>query len=121
MKRKQSNSHFSLAHVNPVTIIKKEINNMTKTIKINNDKVGNTCISNNWYTKGNNKEYTNLLYTLCEKENNTDDDINEVVEDIFNHSDITKIAQEYGTSEIEVKNNIAYYIYNDCLLIYIEY
>lgn len=45
------------------------------------------CISNNWYTSGNNKQYSALL-NMCETENLTTENIVEMAEDIYAHSQL---------------------------------
>lgn len=47
----------------------------------------NLCIKHNWYTAGNSKEYSNLLFNLAEsKENLTTNDIITIANDIIEHS-----------------------------------
>jgi len=45
----------------------------------------NLCIDKNWYTNGNNEEYTFLL-NMCNNENITTDNIVEMATDIISHS-----------------------------------
>lgn len=46
------------------------------------------CIKNNWYTNGDNEEYSHLLIDLADdKDNITTDDIVEIAQDIYDHSD----------------------------------
>lgn len=92
---------------------------MTKTTRINSDKVRHTCINQNWYTIGTCEEYENLLNNLCDKDNATDEEVMTVVYDIAKHTNLDRICREYGTGEAEVIENIAFYIYNDCLTTFI--
>lgn len=93
---------------------------MTKEIRINGDKVRATCIKQNWYTMGTCEEYENLLNNLCDKDTATDEDIMAVVYDIAEHTNLDKLCREYGTGETDVVENIAFYIYNDCLTTFIK-
>ncbi|GAA0806679.1 hypothetical protein GCM10008910_45390 [Faecalicatena orotica] len=55
--------------------------------KIGAMELRNLCIKRNWYTCGNNEEYSHLLGDLAEdKENITTDDIIEIAQDIYEHS-----------------------------------
>ena len=49
-----------------------------------NDDLRNLCISKNWYTKGDNEQYSKLL-KKC-NDNMTTEDIIEIAEDILQHS-----------------------------------
>lgn len=92
---------------------------MKKTVRINDDKVRATCIKQNWYTMGTCEEYENLLLNLC-KDNATDEDVMAVVYDIAEHTNLDRICRDYGSSEQEVIENIAFYIFNDCLTTFID-
>lgn len=82
---------------------------MKETRKLSQDNLRNLCIEKNWYTKGSNKEYDNML-ELTNKENITTNDIVEIAIDIKEHSnteyDITNICFEiaricYSLFEVE--------------------
>ena len=48
------------------------------------------CIRQNWYTAGDNDEYSHLLYDLAnDKENLSTADIIEIAADIMEHSDMS--------------------------------
>ena len=48
------------------------------------------CIDRNWYTGGDNDEYSHLLYDLAnDKESLSTADIIEIAEDIMEHSDLS--------------------------------
>lgn len=53
--------------------------------KLYADNLRSLCISKNWYTRGNVSEYENL-FSMCDKENITTDDIVEIATDIMSHS-----------------------------------
>lgn len=56
--------------------------------KIHADSLRNLCIEKNWYTRGSNEAYSNLLCNMAaDKENITADDIIEIVQDIIEHSE----------------------------------
>ncbi|MGB8451484.1 MAG: hypothetical protein WCD89_04055 [Anaerocolumna sp.] len=55
--------------------------------KLSGDNLRNLCISKNWYTCGDGKEYNHLLYILADKKDNiTSDDIFKIASDILSHS-----------------------------------
>ena len=58
---------------------------------LDSEKLRNYCIRNNYYTAGDNEEYSNLLY--YQKNNNIENlttyDVFRLSNDIFEHSDIT--------------------------------
>lgn len=85
---------------------------MKKEVRINSDKVRETCIKQNWYTQGTCKEYENLLYNLCDKNNATDEDVMAVIYDIAEHTNLDKLCQEYGIGETEVVRLYKEYINN---------
>lgn len=62
--------------------------NYKEVRKIRAGKLRNLCIEKNWYTRGTNEEYGNLLFTLAGKDNLTTDDIVNIVNDIMLHSEI---------------------------------
>ena len=93
---------------------------MKKKVRIESDKVRVTCIKQNWYTMGSCEAYENLLLNLCDKEDASDDDIMAVVNDIAEHTNIIKMSKDYGLDSVAVIENIAFYIYNDCITTFIE-
>lgn len=60
------------------------------------NKLRTLCIEKNWYTLGDNEEYSNLL-TMAKKKGITTEDIAEMATDIFNHSDC---ADDYEITDI---------------------
>lgn len=56
--------------------------------RISADSLRTLCIARNWYTIGDNADYSHLLYDMADsKENVTTDDIVEIAQDIMEHSD----------------------------------
>ncbi|MBO6272787.1 hypothetical protein J6O48_08420 [bacterium] len=81
-------------------------------------KVRQECISHNWYTRGNNAEYENMLFTLCK--GNTLEDVYRVARDIYEHSDKERIDNYFAESDKEPVKCIMDYIINECCYILIE-
>lgn len=80
------------------------------TIKTDMNKVRTTCIRQNWYTRGNNEEYSHLLNDMCAFEiSQTEESIKAIAEDIFEHSKLDNCI----TKEEHI-STIAFYILNDC-------
>lgn len=59
----------------------------TETRKMTMDNLRALCIRNDWYTCGDNEEYSNLLNTAHYCENITTDVLVELATDIKSHSD----------------------------------
>jgi hypothetical protein len=66
------------------------------------------CKQENWYTKGNNQEYDNLL-NMTKKDIITTDDIVEMATDIYEHSDM-----DNGNSMKDNMTNIMFKIASVC-------
>jgi hypothetical protein len=97
-------------------ILTKEIEIMI-TIKTDAGKVRSTCIRQDWYTRGNNEEYSHLLNDMCDFEiSHTEESIKAIAEDIFNHS----VGFDTDYSREEHIDNIAFYILNDCCTYFIN-
>lgn len=88
--------------------------------KIGRDKVRNLCIRRNFYTRGTNEDYENLLYVLLPKETVTltDELLVAVVDDIFKHSEVygeDGLMERFGYDiEEGVAALIANLILNEC-------
>ena len=76
-------------------------------------KVRSLCIRENYYTKGNNKEYEYLLFTLCDK-GTTLNDILKIATDIYNHSEKEILDKKYKECNKDTVKVIAEYIINEC-------
>lgn len=81
------------------------------TIRTDMTKVRKTCINNDWYTRGNNEEYSYLLNDMCDWDiEQTEESIRDIARNIYEHS--TGFDMCY--SKNEHIDNIAFYILNDC-------
>ena len=71
--------------------------------KIYSDMVRSMCIRESYYTRGGVDAYTHLLVNLCDFEKEvTMDDLEEIAEDILEHSDVNSFCGQYGCSEEEL-------------------
>ena len=77
------------------------------------DSVRRLCIDNNWYTHGISSDYKKLLDYVASKRTFTLNDIKKVAINIYNHSDIDKLASEYGCENELYLNHILYEILNN--------
>ena len=77
------------------------------------DSVRRLCIDNDWYTRGNNEDYKKLLDYVASKRTFTLNDIKKVAINIYNHSDIDTLANEYGCDNELYLNHIFYEILNN--------
>lgn len=87
---------------------------MKEIRRIDNMKVRSMCIAEEFYTRGTNKEYSHLLFTLCEKEELSLDDIEEIARDILDHSDLEEKEMEYGVGYDDLLTNLMGNLINDC-------
>ena len=77
------------------------------------DSVRRLCIDNNWYTCGTSSDYKKLLDYVASKRTFTINDIKKVAINIYNHSDIDTLANEYGCDNELYLNHILYQILNN--------
>lgn len=82
------------------------------------EKVRSECISQNWYTRGDNTEYENMLFTLCA--GRTLKDVSRVAQDIYEHSDKERIDNYFAELGKESVKCIMDYIINECCYILVE-
>lgn len=87
---------------------------------IDNMKVRKMCIDEQFYTRGTNKEYENLLFTLCEKTDLSLDDIEQIARDILDHSDLEDKENEYGVGYDDLLMNLMGNLINDCCYSYVN-
>ena len=68
------------------------------------------CIKHNYYTRGDIMRYSRLLAFAddCGAAGTTAVDIEAIAYDIFEHSDVDSICEEYGATPAEALCNIAY-------------
>lgn len=84
-----------------------------ETRKIDAYKVRQMCIKDNYYTRGTNEDYTNLLMNLCEMDADTYT-IYIIATDIIEHSDYEKKMNEYGCTLEELTTYIMENLINEC-------
>lgn len=91
-----------------------------KTMKVivMTDKVRGLCIKENYYTRGNNDEYSNM-FDLC-RAAETVEDVKAIAKDIAAHSNIERIMNAYGVTEAEALRYITENILNECSYISLE-
>ena len=77
------------------------------------DSVRRLCIDNDWYTHGTSSDYKKLLDYVASKRTFTINDIKKVAINIYNHSDIDTLANEYGCDNELYLNHILYEILNN--------
>jgi len=78
----------------------------TKTCKaIDRDGLRGLCIAHQYYTRGGCEAYEELLNYVVGR-NITDTDIIAIADNIYDHSDIERIMEEYGCSSDEVFDSI---------------
>lgn len=73
---------------------------------IRHDSVRSMCIKEEYYTRGTNTEYSNLLFNLCDNDNASLEDLEKIAVDILEHSDWEKKAAEYGASYDELVRSV---------------
>ena len=76
------------------------------------DSVRRLCIDNDWYTHGTSSDYKKLLDYVASKRTFTINDIKKIAINIYNHSDIDTLANEYGCDNELYLNHILYEILN---------
>lgn len=72
--------------------------------------VRDLCIKHNYYTRGNNAEYSRLLALAddCGATGTTAADIDCMARDIFAHSNVERMRREYGEDDSAILCNIAF-------------
>ena len=82
--------------------------------KIDSDMVRSMCIRDV-------DAYTHLLVDLCDyKKEITMDDLEEITEDILQHSDVNSFCGQYGCSEEELFDSTLWKVINDCCKTFVE-
>ena len=85
------------------------LNQVTIRKQIFRDELRRLCANKDWYTLGDIKQYDALFDKLsCDMD---DAEIIGVCFDIYGHTDVKQISQEYGVSYEEVFDNIVYEVY----------
>lgn len=89
--------------------------------KIDSDMVRSMCIRESYYTRGDVDAYTHLLVGLCDfKKEITMDDLEEITEDILEHSDVNSFCGRYGCSEEELFQSTLWKLINECCKTFVE-
>ena len=92
--------------------MKIELNNvkveLTEKKYLASDNVARLCIRKGWYTKGDNRAYSELLSYIegLWGKNISDAVIKKISLDIYNHSDIEGLCEVYGCEPISYLINI---------------
>ena len=93
-----------------------------ETKVLNGEKLRNLCIKNNYYTKGNNIEYTAMFEKYCGgfygQKKITFVKIEEVANNIFQHSNWSEYEKSYR--DIEIIEKIIFELLNDCCISLVE-
>ena len=94
---------------------------MIKEIKrINTGKLRNICIANNWYTKGNNEEYSNM-FSMCDVDNVTTELLYEIAKDIYEHTNVNTAKNGCSKEYSNMENILNMMIYvNDASYVFYE-
>lgn len=87
----------------------KKVNNLALRRQIFRDELRTLCVNKEWYTLGNIRQYDALFDKLSRDMD--DAEIIGVCFDIYGHTDVKQIAQEYGVAYEEVFDNIVYEVY----------
>ena len=89
--------------------------------KIDSEMVRSMCIRECYYTRGDVDAYTHLLVDLCDfKKEITIDDLEEITEDILEHSDVKSFCGMYGCSEKELFQSTLWKLINECCKTFVE-
>lgn len=78
--------------------------------KIDTDKLRNICIKNNWYTRGTNREYSNM-FKMCEKDNISTNDLYEIAKDIYEHTSVEDAKSGCSVEYSDIENILNMMIY----------
>lgn len=95
---------------------------MIKEIKrIDTDKLRGICIKNNWYTKGNNEEYSNM-FSMCDVDNVTTELLYEIAKDIYEHTDVKNSTNGCSNDYSDMENilNMMIYVNDTSYVFYVE-
>jgi len=88
-------------------------------ILVNDMKVRQMCINDNYYTRGDNEEYSHMLFEMCEQAHDIDG-VKEIAKDIASHSNIEEKMNSYGVDEEQLIMIITENIINECSYISLE-
>lgn len=88
--------------------------------RISRDQVREMCIRHDYYTNGNNADYTNMLNCVEDAKADDLDFMVAIAEDIYDHSDVNHFLALYGCSSDDFKDSILFNLYNECCTTIIE-
>lgn len=91
------------------------------TRRTNAGRVKSVCIKNDWYGRGTNEEYENLLINIVgwsDKES-TDELLETVAKDIMEHSDMNYRAS--GLTEEEMLVSVVFELANNACTTFVDY
>lgn len=91
---------------------------MREVRKIDSGKVRALCINKDYYTRGDNDEYSNLLKVLCKKEYSIEV-IEEIARDIVIHSAYEKLLSEYSVGYEELIAVVMFELINECCVSFV--
>lgn len=88
--------------------------------KIDESKLRNMCIKNNWYTVGNNEEYADM-FKMCQRDNISTQWIYKIAKNIYEHTDIHSAKQGCSPEYSDSDNILNMMIYiNDCTYVFYQ-
>ena len=95
---------------------------MKVTRKCFADKVRQMCINHNYYTQGDCLAYDRLLqFVDKDLDANNEVQMTEVAQNIYNHSNINKMMEEYNCTEEDILVGILFNLYNDCTMTFVTW
>lgn len=81
---------------------------------ISGDDVRCVCIKNNYYTCGDCEDYANMLSIAYNAKEATDEIIEQLAIDIFNHSNVDELERLYGCDDLDLLSSIMYNLLDVC-------
>lgn len=81
--------------------------------KMSRDDLRRLCIRENYFTRGDNEEYEELLSMLNDNPKMTKDLYKEIAEIIFEHSNVETMKIQYGCGDDDLMADILFKLYND--------
>lgn len=94
------------------------MNATTFSCRIDWTKVRKLCIDQNWYTRGDNEAYSNMLFKLCEGTTLTA--IRDIAKDIVAHSNPDTMADMANQCDKPAFKCVMDYLLNDCTWLSID-
>lgn len=88
--------------------------------KLSRDDLRRLCIRENYFTRGDNEEYEELLSMLNDRPKMTKGLYKKIAEIIFEYSDVEWKKAVYGCSDDDLMADILFKLYNDATVTIIE-